>query len=194
MRKLLFIFLLILVFSFGYILNNTYAAEKMTKGWDRPYWVSSLVETPVKNTQGEYLGRIDDFIIDNGGISFAILVYGGFLRIGEKSVAIPFNALSLGDKGRYFVLDISRERLESAPTFSMITDLANRKWAEDVYKYFGQQPYWTEGEHSGRLSPTNKEPMKPQTYLQKAFPYGYYPLALLPYGSFYLGPTETPCK
>lgn len=45
------------------------------------------------------------------------------------------------------------ERLESAPRFRL-SDLAKQEWAEDVYRYFGQQPYWTEG--GGAVT----EPMK----------------------------------
>jgi len=117
----------------------------VTKGWDRPYEISEIMGTHVKNTQGEYLGRIDDLVFDQEGrVSFAILAHGGFMRMGEKLVAIPFTALSFHKEPKHFVLDVTRERLESAPAFSRST-LGDQKWAEDVYRYFGQQPYWTLG-------------------------------------------------
>ena len=113
-------------------------------GWQRPYEASEILGIHVMNRQGEDLGRIDNLVLDtNGRVSFVILAHGGFLRIGEKLTAIPFSALSYGTTEKHFVLDVTRERLESAPVFSRNT-LGDLQWAEEVYRYFGQQPYWTE--------------------------------------------------
>jgi sporulation protein YlmC with PRC-barrel domain len=134
------------IFAFGLLVANAFTAEEMDMGLGRPYGVSEMVRTDVKNLQGEELGRITDFVIDSQGrVAFAILSHGGFLRMGEKSVAIPFKALSYDRKGRHFVLDMSKDRLKSAPSFAL-RDLYNEKWAGEDYRYFGQQPYWTEGE------------------------------------------------
>ena len=129
--------------TFGFVFANVCSAGPMSIGFDKPYEVSTLVGTHVKNHQDEYLGRINDFVIDKDRIAFAILAHGGFLRMGEKLVVVPFSALSFDHTGGYFKLDTSNERLESAPVFKS-TELASGKWAEDVFKYFGQQPYWTE--------------------------------------------------
>jgi hypothetical protein len=160
MNKIVTFIALAVVFSFGYVVANSYAAmEPVAKGLDSPYEVSMLIGSLVVNAQQEYLGTIHDFVIDNGRISFAILSHGGFLGIGRKLVAIPFGALSYGSMDKRFVLDISRDKLESAPAFES-TDLTNRKWAGDVYKFFGLQPYWTEGEG---ISSTIEEHMKEET-------------------------------
>jgi hypothetical protein len=101
--------------------------------------IGRLVTTPDK----EYLATIKDFVIDKGRVSLVILSHGGILGVGETLVAVPYNALSYESEGRTFTLNISKERFEAAPAFDrkMLTD---RKWAADVYQYFGQQPYWTE--------------------------------------------------
>lgn len=57
-----------------------------------------------------------------------------------------------------FVLNTSREYLALASGFDESSDLDNPRWAEDVYRYFGQEPYWTIG---GQMeSPTMEQPMK----------------------------------
>ncbi len=129
-----------------FVVANAYAAEKMTTGLSRPYGISEIEGTPVQNPQGEQLGKITDFVIDSGGrVTFAVLSYGGFMYLdGGNSVAIPFSALTYDRTGRHFVLNVSKEKLESAPIFAL-KDLSNEKWADDVYRYFGQMPYWTEG-------------------------------------------------
>jgi hypothetical protein len=163
MNKILTFIALAVVFSFGYIVANSHAAmEPMAKGLDSPCEVSTLTGSLVVNAQEEYLGTIHDFVIDNGRISFAILSHGGFLGIGRKLVGIPFGALSYDSTQRYFVLDISKERLESAPEFDR-TRLSNPSWAEDVYRFFGLQPSWTEGEYSGGISSTIEEPLREET-------------------------------
>ena len=58
----------------------------MTKGWNRPYEVTEIVGTQVRDPQGEEVGKIDDLVFDTEGrISFAIVGYGGFLRMGPKA-------------------------------------------------------------------------------------------------------------
>jgi hypothetical protein len=156
MKKIIIFVMLISLFSFGYMVANSYATEPMTKGSSKPYEASKLVGTPVRNLQGEYLGRVSDFIINKDRIAFGILSHGGFLGMGGKLVAIPFGALSYEHTGGYFALDISRERLESAPEFDR-TRFASPTWAEDVYRFFGLQPYWTEGGYGEEGSPTMEE-------------------------------------
>jgi sporulation protein YlmC with PRC-barrel domain len=155
MNRIISVITLVLVFSFGLVLVNGYARESISKGWHRTYEVGEMVGSPVKNPQGDELGRIHDFVIDsNGRVAFAILSFGWeYLRAGEKTVAVPFDALTYHRRGQYFVLDISKERLASAPPYDR-SDVANEQWAEDTYKYFGQQPYWTE--RSERKAPAKR--------------------------------------
>jgi hypothetical protein len=50
--------------------------------------------------------------------------------------------LSYVEEPKHFVLNATEEKIQSAPLFSRKT-LDDPKWAENVYQYFGQQPYWT---------------------------------------------------
>ena len=115
----------------------------MTKGWNRPYGANEIVGTQVKNPQGEVVGKIDDLVFDDEGrISFAILGYGGFLGIGQNLVAVPITSLSYGEEPRHFVLNTTKEDIQSAPLFSR-KGLDDPDWANGFYRYFGQQPYWS---------------------------------------------------
>jgi sporulation protein YlmC with PRC-barrel domain len=159
------------VFALGIFAAGVYASEEMAKGMNRPYGMSELLGSSVKNLQGDYLGGITDLVIDSHGrVAFAVLSHGGFLGIGGTTVAIPFEALTFNPMGRHFALDITQERLNSAPAFSM-RDLSSEKWADDIYRYFGRQPYWTEGGLVKEgMEPMEKEPMGTMDY-----PYGDYP-------------------
>ncbi len=116
----------------------------MTKGWNRPYAASEIVGTEVKNDQGELLGKVKDLVFDGEGrISFAVLGYGGFLGISQNLVAVPITSLSYVQEPRYFAMNTTKESIQSAPLFSKQA-LNNPNWANDYYRYFGQQPYWTQ--------------------------------------------------
>ena len=162
MNKTATIIALAMVLSFGYWVANSYASEPMAIGLESPQEVSTLSGSLVTNAQNEYLGTIHDFVIDHGRISFAILSRGGFLGIGRTLVAIPYGAFSYDSMEDRFILDISQERLDSAPTYDS-AELTNRQWAEEVYKFYSLQPYWTEGEGGSSTigEPMSEERMNP---------------------------------
>ncbi len=145
MKGKVLIIVLISIFSLGFVFANAYAAGPMSKT-SKDYEVSRLLSEYLENLQGGFLGRISDFVVDsNGHLEFAI-VQVGFPEVGRDSkfVAVPFSALSKPE-GKYYVLNITRERLVSAPRFVEKKDLSNRAFAERDYRYFGLQPPWTEG-------------------------------------------------
>jgi sporulation protein YlmC with PRC-barrel domain len=93
----------------------------------------------VKNLQGEKIGEIEDFVIDSQGrIPFVALSHGG------KIIVIPYSAFSIQQTGNFFVLDASEEKLASAPVVDEKEDSIDQAKAKEIYRYFGQTPYWTE--------------------------------------------------
>jgi len=81
--------------------------------------MSELLGAPVRNGQGEKIGEIEEVVLDpQGNPTLAIVSTGGFLGIGERMHAVPYEALELGSRGNDRVLDMSREQLRDAPSFS----------------------------------------------------------------------------
>ena len=80
---------------------------------------SSITGTNVTNPKGENLGTIKDLMIDtqNGTVNYAVLSYGGFLGLGDKLFAVPFEAFSVNETTETFVLSVSQDVLKSAPGF-----------------------------------------------------------------------------
>lgn len=105
----------------------------------------------VVNRTGEKLGKIQDIMLDlpSGRIAYAVLSSGGFLGMGGKLFAIPWHALTLDTDNKCFVLDVARERLESAPGFDKDhwPVMADLTWATQVHSYYSQRPYWSGDEH-----------------------------------------------
>ena len=132
------------VFSPAFFLTGSYADTDAAKRW-HIYEIKQLLNYSVRTHQGEYLGRMQDFVVDAGGrVLFAVVSKPGFLGIRGESVAVPFESLSFGNEKNELVLRVSRERFGSAPRFDLKTGTENGAWAAEVYRYFGVQPYWTE--------------------------------------------------
>jgi sporulation protein YlmC with PRC-barrel domain len=80
---------------------------------------TDLVGNAVRDLAGEDLGKIHQIMVDtdNGRIAYAVLSFGGFLKMGAKLVAVPWSALRFDRDNKGFVLDVDRTTLENAPEF-----------------------------------------------------------------------------
>jgi sporulation protein YlmC with PRC-barrel domain len=129
------------VFIFCLIGTAAYAKEK-----GNSYELRDLLWSRVENLRGEYLGIVSNFVIDSKGqVSLAIIDRSSTkANEPEKSVAVPFSALSWKSKGDYFVLNIGRLMLADSPPFNKDKDLSNRAFTAKVYEFYGLRPSWTE--------------------------------------------------
>ena len=102
----------------------------------------------VLNRRGEDLGTIEDIMIDvqRGRVAYAVMSCGGFLGMGDKLFAIPWNALTLDANRHCFVLDADQQRFENAPGFDKDhwPSMADNSWASRVHDYYGVNPYWSD--------------------------------------------------
>jgi len=80
---------------------------------------STIKGDKVVNAAGEDLGKIEELMIDlrDGRLAFAVLSFGGFLGLGDKLFAIPWQALRLKLHDHAFVLDVPKDVLEKAEGF-----------------------------------------------------------------------------
>lgn len=107
---------------------------------------STITGDDVRNLDGDNLGHIEELVIDidSGRVNYAVLSSGGFLGVGDKLFAIPWDLLTVDTDNKEIVLDLSKETLENAPGFDKDSwpDIHDRSWVGDVYRYYGREPYW----------------------------------------------------
>ena len=81
------------------------------------HWYKQSVYDPGDNK----IGEIMDVLVDRQGKATALIIgVGGFLGIGEKDVAVPFNAVQVKTKDNnkwYLVMNASKDALKSARGF-----------------------------------------------------------------------------
>ena len=115
-----------------------------------PTWrvlsASTLTGDNVVNAKDEKLGTIVELMIDldKGCIAYAVLSFGGFLGMGDKLFAIPWNAFTVDTIEKRLVLNVAKERLEMAPGFDKNNwpNMADQTWGAKIYSYYGSKPFW----------------------------------------------------
>ena len=108
----------------------------------------SILGAKVVNAEREDPGTIEDLVIDltDNRIAYAILSFGGFLGVGDKNFAIPWEALSFDLSAKTAVLKIDKDRMTNAPGFDKDNwpDMADATWGKEVHSHYGYKPYWEE--------------------------------------------------
>lgn len=117
--------------------------------------ISQLMGYNIQNSQGESLGEIQDIVMDSrtGSVNYVAVTYGGFLGLGNKLFAVPFDAFKVqvdpdkvGEAGidasdYVLILDVTQKQLEGQQGFDEDNwpNMADRKWRADLDKRYGVQ-------------------------------------------------------
>jgi len=83
---------------------------------------STYIGQSVYNAGDESIGEINDLIIKkDGGVEAAVIGVGGFLGLGEKDVAVPFDRISIAEQPNTDALKLTTtetaDTLKAAPEF-----------------------------------------------------------------------------
>lgn len=107
----------------------------------------TLIGNSVKDPTGESLGEIKNIMLDvlHGRIVYAVLSFGGFLGLGDKLFAVPWDAMILDLDDQCFVLNVDKETLRNASGFDKDNwpDFADPRFHEVTHAHFGVIPYWS---------------------------------------------------
>ena len=95
--------------------------DKFLSAQTQNQWLSTeIIGQQVQNQAGEALGEVQYLVFDESNrIAAAVIGVGGFLGIGEKSVAINFDAMSRRrtDEGVELLAKVDEGALDAAPSF-----------------------------------------------------------------------------
>jgi len=76
-----------------------------------------LIGKTVVNASGDEVGEIQNLVIDQSDVVSAVIEVGGFLGIGGKQVAVPFDQLQTGEDEAVWQTSASEEELENMPAY-----------------------------------------------------------------------------
>lgn len=102
---------------------------------------STLEGDRVTNMDGEDLGTIEEIMLDinSGKVAYAVLSFGGFLGLGDKLFAVPWEALTVDTENESFILSVNKDQLESAPGFDKNDwpDMTDPAFHQNIYSHYG---------------------------------------------------------
>lgn len=99
----------------------------------------------VRNAEGEDLGKLEDLMIDleSGRVAYAVISFGaGFMRSG-KLFAVPWASLTVDQKDKELILNVTREMLDTAEGFDedQWPDMADPDFQTRTYTHYGIKPW-----------------------------------------------------
>jgi hypothetical protein len=98
---------------------------------------TSVVGSPVKDVNSKDAGKVEDLLLDHRGhVGYAVVSFGGFLGIGDKLFAVPWDAVVMDGPNRTVYIDVKKETLERSPSFASDKwpDTSSQDWAQGVKK------------------------------------------------------------
>jgi len=94
--------------------NLTVAAVRLESGQR----LTRVIGASVFSDAGERIGGVDDLVMIEGNkVSVAIIAVGGFLGLGSKLVAVPYQQLKR-DADRLVLPGVTKDALEAMPSFN----------------------------------------------------------------------------
>jgi sporulation protein YlmC with PRC-barrel domain len=97
-----------------------FVSSQQTTDWR----ASKLIGATVYGSDNASIGEVNDVILANDGkVNGVVIGVGGFLGVGEKNVAVPFDKLSVNRKADSAAIDkitvsFSKDELKKAPAFA----------------------------------------------------------------------------
>jgi sporulation protein YlmC with PRC-barrel domain len=93
--------------------------EKHNKTMQLVSRASNIINTAVRNSNGDDLGDIKDLVLDplTGHMMYAVVAFGGVFGLGDKYFAIPWRALHWNHDKEHYTLNVDKSSLEKAPGF-----------------------------------------------------------------------------
>lgn len=110
---------------------------------------TKLVGFPVKNGEGESIGKVDNLTVDlpAGRVVQVVVAAGGYLGTPDELNFVPPESFKFSPERDALVLNVTKDMLSSAPRFknSNWPDVSDRYGSAEIYKYYKIDPYFNPG-------------------------------------------------
>jgi sporulation protein YlmC with PRC-barrel domain len=131
---------------------------------------SDIIGMKVKNTSDKDIGKIEDLIVagNQGQMAYGLVSFGGFMDIGEKTAAVPWQSITLHAQDKNATINATDTQLKAAVVDkNNWQKLSQPEFARQVHSTFGAQPYWevygfAPGEEPNKPTDANKPKMDDQ--------------------------------
>jgi hypothetical protein len=120
---------------------RTTSESTTQSGHTRVISAARVQGTSVTNPSHDNLGTIRDVVLDkyDGAVRYAVLEFGGFLGMGSKLFALPWELLRYDEHADAYVINIDKAILKAAPGFDSDhwPDMGAVAFDTDLRRYYG---------------------------------------------------------
>ncbi len=106
--------------------------------------LEDVIGSNVKNHVDEDLGHVETLILDkvSGCVSYVVLSVGGFLGVGDKLFALPWDIFRYDVSQDCYVINVDKKKLENSPGFDKDNwpDITSTQWSQTIHTYYGTEP------------------------------------------------------
>lgn len=106
-----------------------------------------VIGTDVKDTSGDKIGTVEDLVLDkqSNSILFAVVGFGGVLKMGEKYHPLPWAALNYDEDEDAYVVPYTKDELKQAPcdTIEELTRNDGVAYRDKSFAFYKVNQYWT---------------------------------------------------
>ncbi|MDP3560339.1 MAG: PRC-barrel domain-containing protein [Legionellaceae bacterium] len=103
--------------------------------------VNDVISLKVENNQGKDLGKIEAIMLHkvSGKVAYLVLTYGGFLGMGNKLFALPWDVFTYDATRDCLMISLSEEKLKNSPGFDKANwpDMSDQAWSNSIHTYYG---------------------------------------------------------
>lgn len=95
--------------------------------------------TSVYATDGEKIGHVSHLMIGkrSGRVEYAVMNFGSFLGLGGSHHPLPWDSLDYDTERGGYTVNIDKERLREAPSYTDDEPSYDRQFGQTVYGYYG---------------------------------------------------------
>lgn len=118
----------------GFIWDNAITGTETIEGG--LIRLGRFTDFDLRNNEDEDLGEVDDLVFDlqNGTVAYALVNFGGFLGLGEKTIVVPWSQFTVeqtDDDQDVLRLNVTKEDLEAAPGVDNVDEILPM-WPEQI--------------------------------------------------------------
>lgn len=107
--------------------------------------ISEIIGMDVQQPDGNDIGEIENLVaeVNQGRIAYAIVSFGGFLDIGDKLAALPWNSLTVQPDQMAAITSATEDTFETvAFEEGNWPNLSDQQYAQQLHERFNEEPYW----------------------------------------------------
>jgi hypothetical protein len=134
-----------------------------------PFRATEIIGKEVQNPEGERLGQVREIVLDGAGrVRYLVLAYGGFLHMGDRLTAVPWDVARPALARDHLVVALNRDTLVEAPTITAdVWQDGDTRWIARVERYYRVRRATAavadfatlDADDDGQLTPAEVEPM-----------------------------------